>query len=285
MSSGPNDWLAASVKPVAVVTGASGGIGQDIVSRLLSADFRVLATSRDISQRQNDRNIYWCELDLADEPSINAFVQHIRQLGLTINVLVNNAGMAQVGAAESFTSPMISRQFQVNAAGPMMLTHCLIPNMAGSDSHIVNIGSLVGFSAIPFMAVYSASKAAIAAWSLSLMMELQPHGIHVHLVEPGMVRTTLFALHELLIGPKKYAAWQSAVAGVVQDKSRKGIAPEKVADTVMNAIQQPRGRRWLVGPDSRLVDSLKRLLPFALFYRIWQKEFGLTTVDVRAEPQ
>ncbi|HEY6584860.1 MAG TPA: SDR family NAD(P)-dependent oxidoreductase, partial [Gaiellaceae bacterium] len=160
------------------MTGASSGIGQACAVRLSRHGWRVLAGVR----REGDAPAGSEELllDVTDPP---AALEVDRLHGL-----VNNAGIAVAGPLEFLDADELRRQLEVNVVGQLRVTQLAVPALREARGRIVNIGSISGRSALPFLGAYAMSKFALEAMTDSLRVELRPWGIHVAIVEPGTIK-------------------------------------------------------------------------------------------------
>lgn len=145
---------------------------------------------------------------------------------------------------------------------------------------IVTISSLVGKVPLPFMGIYSASKHAVEAYSEALYHELLPLGVQVSLVEPGFMRTAIgdHSVTAKTLIPD-YDPWRRQAVDSVQQHIAKAPSPDRVAKTVLRAVQASRPKlRYLVGSDANLVARLRRLVPESVFAQVLRREFGLNRV-------
>ncbi len=173
------------------ITGTSSGFGRILAEEVLAKGDRVVATARkpevlrDLVEKYPD-TARAIKLDVTNlEDAKNAVREAVKEFG-RIDVLVNNAGYALVGAIEETTDEQIRHQFDTNVFGVLNVTREVLPVLREQKSgHIVNISSVVGFTAMPSLGVYSASKFALEGLSEALAGEVAPHGIKTTLVEPG----------------------------------------------------------------------------------------------------
>lgn len=178
-----------------LVTGASRGLGREITRAVLDTGEMVVATSRsadavrDACGGEHDR-LHALALDITDAEAANAVaVETIERFG-AIDVLVNNAGYAELGFFETFTDAAVRRQFEVNLFGAINVARAVVPYMRERRSGlIVTISSVSGLVSNAGGAVYSASKFAVEGWMEGFAQELAPFGVRSLLVEPGMLRT------------------------------------------------------------------------------------------------
>lgn len=180
------------------ITGTSSGFGRALAEAVLAKGERVVATARkpevlrDLIEQYPD-TARAVKLDVTNtEDAKNAISQAVEQFR-RIDVLVNNAGYALVGAIEESSDEQIRQQFETNLFGVLNVTREALPILREQKSgHIVNIGSNVGFSAMPLLGIYSATKFALAGLSEALSGELAPFGIKTTIVEPGPFSTNGF---------------------------------------------------------------------------------------------
>ena len=173
------------------ITGTSSGFGKALAEEVLAKGDRVVATARkpevlqDLIEKYPD-TARAVKLDVTNLEDVkNSIQEAVREFG-RIDVLVNNAGYALVGAIEETSDEQIRQQFNTNVFGVLNVTREVLPILhAQKSGHIVNIGSVVGFSAWASLGVYSASKFALEGVSEALAGEVAPHGIKTTLVEPG----------------------------------------------------------------------------------------------------
>lgn len=177
-----------------LVTGASRGLGLEIARALLAAGFRVVATARSMEGLADklggcDR-LHAVALDVTDAASVARAVEDAVARFGDIDVLVNNAGQAQLGYFEMTRDADVRRQFEVNLFGPMAVTRAVLPHMRERGAGLlVTISSSTGLVSSPGGSVYSSSKFALEGWMEGLAQEVEPFGIRSLIVEPGMLRT------------------------------------------------------------------------------------------------
>lgn len=178
-----------------LVTGASRGLGYEITRAALDAGETVVATARSADAARDALgsdydHLHVLALDITDAEAANAVAAEIIERFGAIDVLVNNAGYAELGFFETFTDAAVRRQFEVNLFGTMNVARAVAPHMRVRRSGlIVTISSVSGLVSNGGGAVYSASKFAIEGWMEGFAQELAPLGVRSLLVEPGMMRT------------------------------------------------------------------------------------------------
>ena len=178
------------------VTGASQGFGLTLVKKLLRSGYRVAATSRDSQKLRaaveigNDDYFLPLSVDLHDMDSLNKSIQQTVSTFGTIDVVVNNAGYGMMGSVEEISETDVRKIFDVNVIAAINVTKMMLPIMRKQKSgYFINMGSVAGFVGAPGWSIYSATKAAIAAFSEVLALDLKEFGIKVTVVEPAGFRT------------------------------------------------------------------------------------------------
>ena len=238
---------------VALVTGASSGIGKATVKRLLGQGCIVYAAARR-TERMNDlqeMGAYVVSLDVTDEGSANACVEQIVKEHRRLDILINNAGYGSYGAVEDVPLEEARRQFDVNLFGLARITQLALPHMRSRGyGKIVNISSIAGKVYTPLGAWYVATKHALEGWSDALRFETQSFGIDVIVIEPGGINTEWggIARDSLLeqSGVGAYRPLAQNMAHLLQDtyENAKGSSPEVVARLIVKAVsaKKPRPR-------------------------------------------
>ena len=174
------------VRPVAIVTGASAGIGGATARALQAAGYRVFGTYRKPSGTRAP-GIEYLTCDVTSDDSVQAAVGEVLSQAGRIDLLVNNAGVGLVGGAEESSLEQAKSLFDVNLFGVIRMTKAVLPAMRKQGAgRIVNISSVMGLIPAPFMALYAASKHALEGYSESLDHEIRGSGVRVVLVEPGL---------------------------------------------------------------------------------------------------
>jgi short-subunit dehydrogenase len=180
------------MKKIALVTGASSGIGKETAKRLIKEGLTVYAAARRVELMCDleEMGATVIKMDITREEDITSAVNAIHQRHGGVDVLVNNAGYGVFGAVEEITLQEARRQFEVNLFGLASLTQKVIPHMrARKSGTIVNVSSFVGKIYTPMGAWYNATKHALEAWSDCLRIELRQFGIDVVIIEPGIIKT------------------------------------------------------------------------------------------------
>ncbi|MGK6314624.1 oxidoreductase [Neorhizobium sp. DT-125] len=262
---------------VALVTGASTGIGHATAKALQNAGFRVFGTSRRAAGERSD-GVTMLACDVTDDASVAKLVDDVLAEAGRIDLLVNNAGVGLLGGAEESSMAQAQALFDVNVFGVLRVTNAVLPAMRRQGKgRIVNLSSVLGLIPAPYSALYASTKHAIEGYSESLDHELRPFGIRVVLVEPAYTRTPF---EENLAKPDQLLdIYDSARVGmneVLRKAIETGDAPEIVAGTVLKAAtaSAPR-RRYAAGKMARQVSFLRRFVPESAFDKSLRKQSGL----------
>ena len=222
---------------IALVTGASSGIGAAAAAALAAAGFKVYGTSRR-AMNASEGAFVPLVLDVTSDASVTATVAHIVAREGRIDLLVNNAGFGIApAAAEESTLTQAQAVFDCNFFGAVRMTRAVLPAMrAAGGGRIVNIGSALGFLPMPYMALYSASKHAVRAYSEALDHEVRGSGVRVSVIEPAYIGT---AFESNLAEPDApLEAYRAVREGVVRRMKELLLGAEKpalVADMVVTA--------------------------------------------------
>jgi short-subunit dehydrogenase len=268
---------AQQTRPVAIVTGASAGIGKATAPALAAAGYRVFGTSRRPPATKSP-GIEYLACDVTSDESVQAAVGEVLSKTGRIDLLVNNAGVGLFAGAEESSLEQAKSLFEVNLFGVIRMTKAVLPTMRQQGSgRIVNISSVMGLIPAPFMALYAASKHALEGYSESLDHEIRGLGVRVVLVEPAYTRTSFeesayHGDHQLAV----YQLTRSNAEAAFRDAMKKADAPELVASAVVKASTAvtPR-RRYAAGRIARQVSLLRRFVPESAFDRSLRKQMGL----------
>jgi short-subunit dehydrogenase len=247
---------------VAVVTGASSGIGEATARRLAREPGArlVLVARREDRLRALAESLTvpasYVAVDLTDPGAPEAVARHVRERHARLHVLVNNAGAAWRATFAEGGYENVKRTMAVNFDAPVRLTEALLPLLRESaPSAIVNVSSVSGRVGRAGSGAYAASKFALAGWTDSLHLEERPHGVHVGLVLPGFVATEGFPAHELR--ERLHTRWVVST-------------PERVAEAIMDAGPGGRAERYVPRPYG-LIAGVRLLAP-VLFRRVMSSD-------------
>ena len=252
------------IKRVALVTGASSGIGKSTAEALTKAGYWVFGTSRH-GARSGQGLFDMLRLDVTSDESVEVAVQEVIRKAGRIDLLVNNAGfgVAPSGAEESSIEQAMSI-FDTNFFGLVRMTRAVLPYMRKQGhGRIINIGSVLGFIPMPYGALYSASKHAIEGYSESLDHELRTMGIRVSIVEPAYTKTPFDA--NFLEPDAKldtYGAVRTAVQSRIKEQMAGADQPSIVADVVLKVAQADKPHiRYTAGTVASRLRFLRRFAP------------------------
>jgi NADP-dependent 3-hydroxy acid dehydrogenase YdfG len=267
-----------------LVTGASSGIGRATATEFARRGHLVFAAARreDVlaDLAATAPNIQAVSLDVTDEGSVRRAWAKIEAStgGSGVDVLVNCAGFALAGPVETLGGPQVQRQFGTNVFGLLTVTRTVLPAMrARGSGSIINISSLVGRTTFPGMGVYGATKYAVEALSDALRQEVAGFGVKVVIIEPAFVATNIGDAADARAGagqeiPDAYADMAARGSRYLAAQIAKGITPERVAATIVNAAEQHNPRlRYVVPASSRPLIALLTALPGRLADRAKQR--------------
>jgi len=265
--------MSAQGQNVALVTGASSGIGAACAAGLARAGYRVIGASR-TEPVGGIEGVDWRAMDVRSRASVDEAVAGILAQKGRIDLVVQCAGYSLVGAVEDSDDADITAQLDTNLTGAWRVARAILPVMrAQGDGCILLIGSIGGSIGLPFQAGYSASKFALAGFAEALSAEVRDLGIRVVLVEPGNYRTPINQRRVRVARADERSAYDAAftraLATILIDEAR-GHDPAALADRIVQiAGSQAPKLRYRVGPwMERLAPLAKALLPGRLFERI-----------------
>jgi NAD(P)-dependent dehydrogenase (short-subunit alcohol dehydrogenase family) len=254
--------------PVALVTGASSGLGAAAVTALADAGFRVIGTARNTSRLSPRSGVAYLDLDVTSDESVASVIKEVIERFGRIDVLVNNAGVGATGAAEEFSIAQTQRIFDVNVYGVMRMTKAVLPHMRRHRrGRIVNVSSLSGFVPSPFMSVYVSSKHALEGYSESLDHEVRDQGIRILLVEPGPINTPFGANSVVADSPLPlYIEGRRIFDELLEEGTRDGDTPAVVAKVIVAAATDKNPKmRFPAGSIARRISIARRLAPARTF--------------------
>lgn len=259
--------------PVAIVTGATAGIGLATANLLKKEGYAVYGTSRrPESNSQNGIAMLACD------ESVSSVIEEVLRRSGRIDLLVNNAGFGLIAGAEESSIEQAKSVFDVNVFGVMRMTNHVLPIMRHQgNGRVINISSVVGFLPAPYYAIYGATKHAIDGYSQALDHEVRGFGIRVISIEPAFTRTSF---ENNLVAPDQPLAIYDSARKAMIDTSRqqveKGDEPEVVAEVVLKAAKAAKPRlRYPAGPTARQLAFMRRIVPEGIFNSILRKQFKL----------
>lgn len=243
--------------PVAIVTGASSGIGEATARALATAGHTVYAAARRVERMAPlaAEGIHVLALDVTDDDSMVAAVAQVMAEQGRIDVLVNNAGYGAYGAVEDVPMAEARRQVEVNLLGLARMVQLVTPHLrARGSGRIVNVSSVGGRFGEPLGAWYHATKFAVEGFSDSLRLELAPHGIQVVVIQPGPIATEWGEIAlESMQEASGHTAYADQARGLARMHasgydSRAAGTPQEVAATITRAVTAGRPRARYVVP-------------------------------------
>jgi len=277
--------LSSSNRKVAVVTGSSSGLGYEISLMLARNGFLTYATMRNLNKSENIKSVASKEnlpirinqLDVTDDVSVKDAVQAILSETGRIDVLVNNAGYVLSGAFEDLAMDEIKTQYDTNVFGLIRTTQTVLPIMRRQKSGIiVNISSGAGRFGYPGQSAYISTKFAVEGLSESMSYELEPFGIKVVVVEPGVIRTNI--VNGMVVAKKSqdpnspYLQIIQKMATVLENMMENGSPPDLVAKVVLNAVtNESPTLRYLAGKDVEAWLDSKRNMSDEEFYKMMKQ--------------
>ncbi len=265
-------------KPVALITGASSGIGLAVAERLYHAGYTVYGTSRK-PVREGQFYFNMLTLDVTRDESVSGVVNELIAREGCIDLLVNNAGFGlEPAAAEESSIAQAQSLFDTNFMGIVRMVRAVLPHMrARKQGRIINIGSVLGLVPMPYVALYAASKHAIEGYTESLDHEMRTEGIRVSVIEPAYTRTQFEANNVPPDAPLDvYKARRSALKIIVSDALKSADEPDVVARVVVGAAQDRRPRtRYTAGKTAAKLAFMRRFLTASLLDKGIRKSLGL----------
>jgi len=263
-----------SKQKVAIVTGCSSGIGHEISLILARNGFTAYATMRNLQKGSDLKSIaedeklplHFAQLDVTDENSVKKAIQTIHDEAGRIDILVNNAGYGLTGAFEDLSLDEIKTQYETNVFGLIRTTQSVLPIMRKQRSGlIVNISSGAGRFGFPTGSAYVSTKFAVEGLTESMSYELEPFGIKVILIEPGVIKTNFFnssVLAKKSQDPNSpYATLMKGMEDSVDKMMENASTPQYVAEVVLHAVTNENPKlRYLAGKDvEQLVDAKRKM--------------------------
>jgi NAD(P)-dependent dehydrogenase (short-subunit alcohol dehydrogenase family) len=276
---------------IAVITGASSGIGLLSAVALARDGFFVVATMRDLGRRPRlddaasaagvQDKIEVRQLEITQTASLPEIVAGIVRDHQRIDVLLNNAGFASSGFAEDMRMEELRQQLETNFFGHVAMTQAVLPVMREQRSgHIIMLSSICGLLGQPVISSYTSSKFALEGWSESLRIELRSLGIRVVLVEPGAFKTDIWdrnvRIGSLALSPKSPNRERARrFVEYVRDNVPKRDA-RAVARLIVHIARNPNPRlRYRIGRDAEMGYWVRRLLPWKIYEKLIERTYGI----------
>lgn len=268
-----------NAEPVALVTGATSGIGEAIAERLHAANYRVFAVGRnpEALQRLQSRGLAARSLDVTDEAAVDRLVQEIQTSHGGVDLLINCAGFPLTGPLEQLTLSDLRSLFETNLVAALHLSQLVLPGMRERGTGtIVNIGSTAGRFVGPGAGGYHIVKYGMEALSLALRAEVAPFGVRVVLLDPTGVRTpfvtTQLDAHPTYDDDDPYGGFKRRYAQSTRRLSgmpRVMVTPETVARAVVRVVEAKNPKpRYTIGASGKATLLLRALLTDRMWERI-----------------
>lgn len=277
--------MGNGMKDSVLVTGAAGTLGLETALKLAELGLRVFAGARSPAQQAAIRDaahrrgvaIDTVSLDLTEEASVADAIRSIVETSGGLYGIVNNAGINLRGYFEDLDEADIRRVFDVNLFGTMRVTRHALPHLREARrGRIVIMSSIAGRIGSMGLTAYVASKFALEGFAESLSLEVEPVGVHVSIIEPGIVRTDIWGKNRrvaprALDPTRPYFEWFQRAELEAETLVRSSrLTPEAVAAGVARALTDRKPRlRYLIGKRASLVVALRRCLPGELFERLY----------------
>lgn len=263
---------------VAVVTGVSSGIGHTTAEKLAKHGYLVFGTVRNIASAPSFSDVELVEMDVRDEASVQRAIKSVIDRAGRIDVLVNNAGTALIGAVEETSVAEAESLFDTNVFGILRTIRAVLPHMRAQRSgRIVNVSSVLGFLPAPYFGVYAATKHAVEGLSESLDHEVRQFGVRITLVEPGFTRTHLDANSAQTTSKiVEYDDERDNAVETIRKKIASAPSADGVTDTIVEAAMGSWRMRRPPRGEASLLSKLRRFMPATIMDSSLRKEFGLS---------
>lgn len=275
---GGNPLLDQYAERWALVTGASSGIGAEFARLLAARGMHLVLVARrtdrlnELAAELHTRHRARCEViasDLSDPREPAALFEQVAQKGITVELLVNNAGFAVVGEVDKTDSDRIEQMLRLNVMTVTELTYRFLPGMlARGHGAILNVSSVAAFQPVAYMAAYAASKSYILSFTEALWAEVRDRGVSLMAVCPGTTRTELFEV--------------AGVPGWL--KRRPSHSAEKVARGALRALEK-RKQCYIPGWRNYLITMLVRMAPRSVVVKESMKYFRPGPGMSRSDPE
>jgi NADP-dependent 3-hydroxy acid dehydrogenase YdfG len=268
---------------IALVTGASSGIGRALAIELQQRGYRVYATARkaDDINALTAAGFQALQLDVNDQHAIDQVVQTISQHHNKLDLLINNAGFGAMGPVLDCSPTQLQLQFQTNVFSLVHVTRSLLPLLLESRGTVVNIGSVSAEFVTPYAGVYCASKAAVHAINTALRLELAPFGVKVVLVQPGAIASEFGATASQQAEQhlSEHSIWWPLREGIrrrARASQNKPTPTQLFAKQVVRKLLQPTTPRLIsAGYGSFALPFLTRWFPVPLLDWLLRRQFLL----------
>ena len=242
-----------------LITGITGGIGNSIAEKLLgNKSYQVYGTTTNFENiKKRNENIEYLILDLGDDHSINKLLNELDD----IDILINNAGIAHIGAFEDIPMEKFKEIFEINFLGAAKLIKYLSKGMINRNrGNIINIGSMVDKYPLPYLSGYVASKMALAGFTFSLRLELKEYNIKVSLISPSDIHTKMKP-KIFIRDDSKLKNKISAIDLMEKESMKVAPNPDVVAKLVLKILASKNPKpEYVIGNQAWFYNQAKRIL-------------------------
>jgi len=255
---------------VVLITGASSGLGKAIALYLVSKNYHVYGTTRNLANYKEFKDFPLLQVNVTNPETITAAISTIISKHKKIDVLINNAGVGITGAVEETATSEVKNAFETNFYGVLNTIREVLPQMrTQQDGFILNITSIAGYMGLPYRGAYSATKGALELVTESLRLETKQFGIRVACLAPGDFSTNIAAgrFHAPVAKSSPYFAEYSKTLKTINNDVQKGGDPDQVAHKVFKIIntKNPKTHYKVGSLLQKFSIVLKRILPDTLF--------------------
>ncbi len=266
-----------------IITGASTGIGRAAAEYFASQGWNVAATMRNPEKYPELSSISGIKtyvLDVTETASIDSALSQIQKDFGRIDVLVNNAGYAVDGVFEAMNDAVFEKQFDTNVFGLMRMTRAIIPVFRAQKSGtIIQIASMGGRIAFPLFSIYHGTKWAVEGFSESLRYELEPLGIKVRIIEPGVIKTDFYTRNRVFVKPEttnQYDAFVTKCEKTSSNAGNTGTSAISVAKVIFRAATDRGNRlRYAAGNPAPMLLWLRKWMPDSWFKFLVKSSYGI----------
>lgn len=253
---------------VTLITGASAGIGEAFARQLAADNHNLLLVARSESKlsalctdlmAKHPIKAQYVAIDLAQPGADQTVFDETQRRGLAVDWLINNAGIGSGGDFLEYELPSVLNLMQLNMAAVVALTYRFLPAMrARKNGHIINVGSMAGFTPIPYMTVYAASKAFVRSFTEALAEENRPFHIHTMLLCPGATETNFFEAAR--IGPDRKSSFST----------KELETPTQVVAAALEGFR--KGKRVTISGTQNKAARLLHFVPNALITKVFGQQ-------------
>ena len=257
---------------VALVTGASGGFGRVLCAHLAGEGMRVFGTMRDPSQEPATSPFEALAMEATDDASVRTCIETLVERAGRIDVVVNCVNQMVIGSVEEQTADEVRALYDINVFGVLRVCQAVIPTMRAQGSGtIVNMSSLGGVVAVPWMSAYTSAKFALEAFSEAMYHELKPAGIDVVIMQPVAMKMDRPAsgahLHTVAnVADDSFS--HRMVAQMARDTAASKLTPERVAEEVLRVLARERKPLRVPMDRAKVLGFVKRVAPQAVVDRL-----------------